>query len=193
VGGFQLPFLRKLGVDSPDFDFRIPGVTSLNADLHKFGYCALGTGVILYRTEAAHDFQPFHLDDWAMGPWHSPAMLGTRPGAAIAASWAVMRYLGNAGYIELTRTVWRTAERLMQGINLIPGLQVWGTPHMACFAYGSRIVDIHDVADEMIAKGWFVRKQAYPPSIHVVLTPPHEAVVDAYLSDLSDAVDKATR
>ncbi len=187
VGGYQLPFLRALGHPVPDFDLSVPGVTSMHADLHKFGYSVPGTSVILYRDAALREYQAFTVD-WAIGSWRRPAMLGTRPGGALAASWAVMQFLGESGYLRLTESLWNTTQQMMQGINDIPGLQVWGKPEMSVFAYGSLTLDMLAIADFMETKGWYILRQLEPPGIHVVLTPPHERIVNSYLADLRNAV-----
>jgi sphinganine-1-phosphate aldolase len=114
VGRYQLPFLRKLGRDVPEFDFSLPGVTSIGTDLHKYGYSAVGSSVLLYRNANIHKYQAFQFDGWRSGTWLNPAMLGSRPGGAVAAAWAVMKFLGASGYLELTRGVTATADLLRE-------------------------------------------------------------------------------
>jgi len=191
VGGFQLPFLQKLGEAVPAFDFGVPGVTSLSADLHKFGYTALGTSMILYRSPGIHRYQAYEYTDWPMGRWYRPGMLGTRPGGAYAAAWAVMHYLGEDGYLALTRKAWETAKYLFAQINSIDGLQVWGRPNMSIFAYGSHTLDMAQVAQGMTGAGWAITRHRVPPSIHVNVTAPHAAVVERYVADLRAAVAAA--
>jgi sphinganine-1-phosphate aldolase len=187
VGGYQLPFLRKLGRSVPEFDFSLPGVTSIGTDLHKYGYTAVGSSVLLYRNADVHKYQGFQFDGWRSGTWLNPAMLGSRPGGAVAAAWAVMKFLGASGYLELTRRVTATADRLRQGIHAIPGLTIQGKPEMSVFTYVSSDRDIGSIVESMRAKGWFVRPSSSPPSIHVVVTPMHERVADEYLGDLKAA------
>jgi glutamate/tyrosine decarboxylase-like PLP-dependent enzyme len=187
VGGYQLPFLQKLGRSVPKFDFSLSGVTSIGTDLHKYGYAAVGSSVLLYRSSDVHKYQAFEFDGWRSGTWLNPAMLGSRPGGAVAAAWAVMKFLGASGYLELTRRVTATADRLRQGIQAIPGLTIQGKPEMSVFTYVSSRCDIQSIVESMRAKGWFVRPSSNPPSIHVVVTPMHERVADAYLEDLKAA------
>jgi sphinganine-1-phosphate aldolase len=184
VGGYQLPFLRELGRHVPDFDFLLPGVTSIGADLHKYGYTSVGSSVLLYRNADVHKYQAFQFDGWRSGAWLNPAMLGSRPGGSVAAAWAVMKFLGRSGYLELTRRVTATADRLRQGIEAIPGLTILGKPEMSVFTYISPNCEIEPIVESMREKGWFVRPSSRPPSIHVVVTPMHERVVDQYLADL---------
>jgi len=189
VGGYQLPYLRKLGRQVPPFDFSLPGVTSIGTDLHKYGYCAIGSSVLLYRSAETHRYQAYDFDGWRSGKWHNPAMLGSRPGGAVAAAWAVMNFLGERGYLELTRKVTMTADRMRQGIEAIPGLRIQGKPCMSVFTYASDRRDIAAIADSMRERQWFVRPSSSPPSIHVVVTPMHEATADDYLRDLRAVSD----
>lgn len=191
VGGYQLPFLAKLGREVPAFDFSLPGVSSIGSDLHKYGYCAIGSSVLLYRNAAAHKHQPFQFEGWPSGTWRNPGMLGSRPGGAVAAAWSVMNFLGEDGYLELTRTVTATADKLRAGIQAIPGLRIQGEPAMSVFTYASDGVAIPDIANEMRARGWFVRPQVNPPSIHMVVTPMHEQTAAAYLEDLEAAASRS--
>lgn len=193
LGGFVLPFLERLGYPVRPFDFRVPGVTSISADVHKYGFGAKGASVILYREPGVFAYQPFAFDDWPIGEYRSPGMTGTRPGGAIAAAWAAMQYFGVAGYTRLAETVMRTTRALIGGINRIPGLEVWGEPDMSVFAYGSRTLDIYAVADGMSARGWYVNRQAVPPAIHLVVTPAHEPIVETYLRDLEETAGRVAR
>jgi glutamate/tyrosine decarboxylase-like PLP-dependent enzyme len=192
VGGFMLPFVRKLGYPVPDFDFRVPGVTSMSVDLHKYGYAAKGASVILYRTPALRRHQFFVYTDWSGGIYASPTMTGTRPGGAIAAAWAIMNYLGEEGYLEITRTVMDTVTQLKEGIEALPGVQVLGEPAMSVLAIGSDQLNIYEIGDEMTLRGWHLDRQQSPPSLHLTVTHAHAQVVDQFLSDLSEAVGAAT-
>ncbi len=193
VGGFFLPFMRKLGYAVPDFDFRVPGVTSISADLHKYGYAAKGASVVLYRNAALRKYQFFVSTDWSGGIYASPGIAGTRPAGPIAAAWAVMHYLGEEGYLRLTRLVLETTERIRSGVEAIPGLTILGNPIMSILALASSEYDIYEVADELALRGWHMDRQHLPPSLHLTLTPAHAAVVDAFLQDLEDAVQAVRR
>lgn len=193
VGGFFLPFMRKLGYAVPDFDFRVPGVTSISADLHKYGYAAKGASVVLYRNAALRKYQFFVSTDWSGGIYASPGIAGTRPAGPIAAAWAVMHYLGEEGYLRLTRLVLQTTERIRSGVEAIPGLTILGNPIMSILALASSEYDIYEVADELALRGWHMDRQHLPPSLHLTLTPAHAAVVDAFLQDLEDAVQVVRR
>ena len=187
VGGFALPFLRKLGEPIPPFDFAVPEVSTMSADLHKYGFAARGTSLILYRDEALQRRVGFKLDDWSGGPYRTPTMAGSRPGGMIAAAWAVFQHYGEAGFLELNRTMLDTSRRLRRGIEAIPGFHVLGDPAMYVWGFASDAHDVMAVADAMAERRWFLGRQlTTPPSLHVVLTPIHAPVVDDFLRDLRE-------
>lgn len=189
LGGFVLAFAGDAGGQPVEFDFRVPGVTSMSADLHKYGYAAKGASVVLYRDRALRKHQFFVTTDWPGGIYGSPTMAGTRPGGAIAAAWAVIRYLGRDGYVRLTRVVLDTARRLREGVADTPGLRILGDPHHSVFAFtgddsGAAPLDIFAVDERMRARGWFLDRLQLPAAVQVIVTPAHEHVVDAFLADL---------
>ncbi len=188
LGGFFLPFARKAGRDIPPFDFEVPGVTSLSADLHKYGYAAKGASVVLYKTHALRKLQFFTYSEWPGGLYLSPSMTGTRPGGAIAAAWAILHYLGEDGYLAKVKQILDTTQRLQEGIAAIPGMKILGRPHGSVFAWNSDSVDVYQLGDAMEAKGWKLDRQQKPPALHCMVTPAHAPVVDAFLSDLRTCV-----
>jgi glutamate/tyrosine decarboxylase-like PLP-dependent enzyme len=188
LGGFLLPFWRELGEEVPPFDFRVPGVTSMSADLHKYGFAAKGASTVLYRDRALRRHQFFAYGAWPGGLFGSPTMAGTRPGGAIAAAWATLMALGRDGYLRLAETIRRTTRAYQEGIARTPGLRLLGRPAMSVFAFTSDEVDIFVVADQMESCGWHVDRQQGPSAIHLMITPAHEPVVGRYVADLERAV-----
>jgi glutamate/tyrosine decarboxylase-like PLP-dependent enzyme len=188
LGGYLLPFMGRLGSSVPPWDFNVPGVTSISADLHKYGYSARGSSTILYRDRDYRKHQFFTATDWPGGLYGSPTMTGSRPGGAIAASWAVLNYLGEDGYLRLARDVTRTTDALMNGIRSIPGLRVLGEPGMSVFAFTSDTADIYALADVLDARGWQMDRQQKPPSLHLMVTPAHKGIEEPFLADLEAAV-----
>jgi glutamate/tyrosine decarboxylase-like PLP-dependent enzyme len=187
VGGFMLPFVRKLGYPVPDFDFSVPGVTSMSADLHKFGYAAKPASVVLYRTPELRRHQMFVYIDWPGGIYPSPTMTGSRAGGPVAAAWALMNYLGEEGYLHITDTVMKTAKYLQEGIKAIPGLTVLSDPEMSVFAIASAKIDVNEVADELELRGWHLDRQHFPACLHMTVNFMHAAVADEFLADLEAA------
>lgn len=186
VGGFFLPFARKLGYPISDFDFRLPGVTSISADLHKFGYAAKGASVILYRDAEVRRRQFFVSINWPGGIYPSPTMTGSRAAGPIAAAWALMNHLGEGGYLKITKTVMETARKLQDGIRGIPGLKVLSDPDMSVFAIASDSLDVYEVADELELHGWHLDRQHFPRCLHMTVNHVHSQVADEFLADLAE-------
>jgi sphinganine-1-phosphate aldolase len=189
VGGFFLPFLERAGTKLIPFDFRVPGVSTISADLHKFGYSARGASLILSRNEYIQSFQKFTFSDWSAGVYQTPTIAGSRPGGAVAASWAVMQYLGMDGYTRLVEHTMEFIGQLINGIERIPTLEVRGKPDMSLLSYGSSEIDIYAVAELLEEKGWFVHRDQHPQGIHLMLSPGHSAFMDQYLKDVAEAVE----
>jgi sphinganine-1-phosphate aldolase len=192
VGGYFAPFARKLGVKMPAFDFSVPGVRSISADLHKYGYTAKGASTVLYRDRESFSFQAYEFDEWPRGKYATQSLVGTRAGGAIAAAWAVMNYLGEDGYLRITERVLKTRRAIEDGVRKL-GFEVFGQPQLGILTYGSAHEDIYAVADRLGEKGWFVGRLAEPRGIHLMLNLTHEPVVDQYLADLAKARDEAAR
>jgi glutamate/tyrosine decarboxylase-like PLP-dependent enzyme len=189
VGGFMLPFVKRLGYPVCDFDLSVPGVTSISADLHKYAYAAKGASVILYKTPELRRHQMFVSINWPGGIYPSPAMGGTRPGAPVAAAWAVLNYLGETGYLEMTDLVMKASRRLQAGVDNIAGLKVISNPEMSVFAIGSDGLDVYAVADELSARNWHLDRQQFPPTLHMTVQFGHINIVDDFLRDLKISVD----
>lgn len=192
IGGFVLPWVEKLGYAVPPFDFRVKGVTSISADLHKYGYAAKGASTITYRTRALRKHQFFAHGDWPGGLFASPSILGTRPGGAIAAAWAVMNYLGEEGYLELTRRAMAATKAIMAEVREIPGLHVVGEPVASCIAIGGdESLDLYVLSEKMEERGWRLDKQQLPASLHLTVSPGHDAIVPDLARDLATCANEA--
>jgi glutamate/tyrosine decarboxylase-like PLP-dependent enzyme len=190
VGGFMLPFVRELGYEVPHFDFTVPGVTSISADLHKYGYAAKPASLILYRNKDIRRFQMHATTDWSGGIYASPTMTGSRPGGAIAAAWSVINFLGKEGYVDIADKVMKATKRLMVGVKSIEGLEIIGNPVMSIFAITSQELDIFEIGDEMSERGWHLDRQQYPNSLHISVNFAHTEIVDNFLKDLSLSVGR---
>ncbi|MCY1014966.1 pyridoxal phosphate-dependent decarboxylase family protein [Pyxidicoccus sp. MSG2] len=190
LGGFVLPFAKKLGYEVPPFDFRLPGVTSISVDTHKFGYAAKGSSVVLYRGTALRSHQYFTATDWPGGIYFSPTFSGSRPGALIATAWASLVSMGEQGYLEATRRILETASAIKQGIRAIPELHVLGDP-LFVIAFGSEAVDVFKVMEQMSAHGWSLNGLHKPAAVHLCVTLRHAqpGVADRFLADLRAAVE----
>lgn len=187
LGGFLLPFMKKNGHDIPAFDFSVPGVTSISADLHKYGFAAKGASVVLYRDKELRRFQFFVSTEWPGGAFASPSMTGTRPAGSIAAAWATFQAFGEEGYLKLADEIMSNTKRLQDGIKKL-GLEIVGQPIASVFAFTSSQIDIYAVADQMQLRGWFIDRQQKPNALHLMVTPAHTPIIDQFLKDLEDSV-----
>lgn len=187
LGGYMLPFLRKLGCTIPPFDFSVPGVKSLSADIHKYGYVSKGVSTVLYRNSELRQHQYFVHADWPGGVYATPSLSGARPGGAIASAWAIFHYLGEEGFLRLAKSAREATLRLIEGINAIPGLFVLGNPPATVFAFGAESLDIYRLAEKLKGRGWHLHAQHRPPSLHMTVSPHHENIVEPFLADLREA------
>ncbi|MEE2930785.1 MAG: aspartate aminotransferase family protein [Pseudomonadota bacterium] len=187
VGGYFAPFARMNGVPVPAFDFELPGVQSMSADLHKYGYAAKGASTVLFRSEALYAHMPFDMKQWSGAPMKTPTLAGTRPGGAISAAWAVMTHLGVEGYKRLQGQVCETRARVEEGVRRL-GFEVLGNPFLGLIAF--RHPDHHAFAiyGEIYRRGWFTSVTKEPPSLHLMLSPKHADFIDDYLEDLAEAL-----
>jgi glutamate/tyrosine decarboxylase-like PLP-dependent enzyme len=189
LGGFVLPFARKLGHPVPGFDFGVPGVTSMSADTHKFGYAAKGTSVVLYRGRKLRSFQYFAATEWPGGLYFSPTLAGSRPGALSAAAWAAMVSTGEQGYLDATKRILDAAATIRAGISETPGLAVLGDP-LWIVAFGSGELNVYKVLDLMAERGWNLNGLHKPTAVHlcVTLRVAQPGVPERFVADLRDAV-----
>ncbi len=195
MGGFVLPFVEKLGRAVRPWDFRVAGVTSISADIHKLGYAPKGASVILYRDKDLRAYQTFVFDGWLGGFYASPNLQGTRSGLPMATAWAVMQHLGLAGYLRLTQAMLNNADQMRAGISAIEGLRVLGdgTYHLVAMAAdpgSERRVDMFALGDALLKRGWFHDRQTPPDALHSTVSNSNTGVIDQYLQDLNACVDE---
>ena len=192
LGGFILPWGERLGYEIPRFDFRVPGVTSISADTHKYGYALKGTSVLLYRNSNLRKYQYFNFTDWPGGIYMSPGLSGSRSGGIVAATWAAMVSLGENGYLEVADRIFKAAATIRAGVDSIPELEVIGDPTFLV-AFRSPDLNIYHVNDHLIASGWRLNGLQLPPALHFCVTRPNTApgVAEAFVADLREAVEYA--
>jgi glutamate/tyrosine decarboxylase-like PLP-dependent enzyme len=189
LGGFILPWGQELGWDIPVFDYRLPGVTSISADTHKYGYGFKGSSVVTFRDKAYRNAQYFFLTGWSGGKYCSPGMEGSRSGGILAATWASLVSIGREGYRRYARDIFTTADAMKDAVRSHPELRIMGDPTF-CFSFTSDEFDIYHVNDSMRADGWRFNGQQYPNAIHMAVTRPQTqpGVVERFAADLDKAV-----
>ena len=154
---------------------------------HKYGYCAKGASTVFFRTAALRKFMIFDFKDWPGGRMVTPTLAGTRPGGAISAAWAVMNFLGVAGYREKQGLVTATRAKIAAGAEAL-GFTVLGQPRLGILAFTHPDVDCQAVWGKLRERGWFTSLATEPKSLHLMLSPFHAEVADVYLADLAWAV-----
>ena len=189
VGGYIAPFVRMNGTDIPDFDFSVPQVHSMSADLHKYGYCAKGASTVLFRSGELRGHMIFDCNDWPGGRMVTPTLAGTRPGGAISAAWAVMNYLGVEGYKKKHGEVTEAREIIGEGVKAL-GFEILGEPKLGLIAFGHPDVDVFAVYKRLYKRGWFTSLTTEPKALHLMLSPFHLTVTQTYLDDLKTALDE---
>jgi len=186
LGGFIIPFMEAAGIPMPPFDFRLPGVTSISADPHKYGCAPKGSSVILYRTPELRRHQFFCAPNWPGGIYCSPTMAGSRPGNIVVGCWASMVYIGVEGYINLTRTVVGKSQKMIEAVKSHPELFVYGEPIGTVFAFGSTKVDPYRVGGLLHDKGWEIGWIQFPTGVHISVTGLNDE--KAFEQDLAEAM-----
>ncbi len=197
MGGFVLPFAEMLGRPTPPWDFRVEGVSSISADVHKLGYAPKGASVVLYRDRDLRAHQTFVFDGWLGGFYASPNLQGSRPGLPMAAAWAVMSHLGVDGYLRLTDATLRCADRLRAAIRATPGLRVLGDDayHLVAMASdpaAAHPIDVFALGDALARRGWLHDRQGPPDSLHATVSAGNARVMDLYLAEFEDSVAEVT-
>ncbi len=189
MGGFMLPFLEDLGYEIPEFDFRVPGVTSISMDAHKYGYAPKGTSIILYRNRDMRKKQFFVHTDWPGGIFASTTFMGTKSGGPVAGAWAVMKHFGREGYRELAGEVMKTTKRLQEGISQFEDLEVISNPEMSVMAISSAKGNIFNIGDALEAKGWHLDRLQFPNALHITVTQLNIGKEKAFLHDLAEIME----
>lgn len=189
LGGFLLPWIERLGYDVPTFDFRLPGVTSMSCDTHKWGYGLKGASVVLYRNKALRRYQYFSTTSWAGGLYVSPTMAGSRSAGISASTWAAMVALGEDGYLDAARQIMTAADEIKAGVKEIPEIRIAGNP-LFCLAFISDQVDMYRVADALSDRGWRLNGLQQPAGFHLCVTLPQAraGVAGKFVADLKEAV-----
>jgi glutamate/tyrosine decarboxylase-like PLP-dependent enzyme len=192
LGGFILPWGERLGLDIPVFDFRLPGVTTISADTHKYALGLKGTSVLMYRHKELRRHQYFVAPAWKGGAHASYGLPGSRSGGPIAATWAAMVSLGQEGYLRYARTIFDTSFAMQEAVKSHAELRLMGRPTF-CFSFTSDDLNIYHINDFMKTRGWRFNGQQFPSAVHMCVTGPQTrpGVKEAFATDLAEAIPYA--
>ncbi len=192
VGGYLAPFVARLGRAVPHFDFTVPGVRSLSADLHKYGFCPKPASTLFYREREDHERSRFDFEDWPSGRFSTATLVGTRPAGGVAGAWAVLNHLGIEGYMRLAEQLMATRDTYVAGIERIEGYRLIGRPDLTIVNFANQRADAYLVAEEMDRRGWLTGLTRDPKGLHLMLSMKHAEALDNYLLDLEDCTRKVS-
>ncbi|KAG0332816.1 hypothetical protein BG004_001088 [Podila humilis] len=188
LGSFMVAFAEKSGFKMPPFDFRVPGVTAISCDPHKYGFAPKGSSIIMYRTKELRRYQYFSYPEWTGGIYASPSVAGSRPGALIAGCWATLMHLGQEGYIRECKKIIGAQIKVRKAIEALPSLYVYGDPKTSVVAFNSNKYNIYDISDQMSKRGWHLSALQNPPGVHFTSTIPSADASDEFIADLQEVM-----
>ena len=191
MGGVTLAYLQRLGEKIAPWNLQVPGVSSISVDLHKFGYTSKGASVIMYASKHLRSYQGFVTDDWLGGVYGSSGVLGTKSGGSMASAWAVMHFLGDDGYLRLTRQAREATLQLASVIRSTPELVLRAEPESTLLCFGAQdpsALNVFAIADELAKRGWYVDRQTPPDSLHCTVNAIHHDKIDWFARDLHESV-----
>jgi len=189
VGGYISPFLEKLGNRLTPWDFRVPGVMSISADLHKYGYCPKPASTIYWREASLQKYHYVAIDDPFLGLYKLAGLSGSRSAGSIFAAWAVMNYLGEEGYLRLTRDLLQMKERLTREINAIDGLRMWDVDVMPLHFHSEK-APTTSIYRKLSEKGWLMLGLVHPEALTIPLDPAFtENQAGQLITDIRDVTE----
>jgi len=195
MGGFLLPYFKRLGEPVPDFDFSVPGVSSISMDLHKYAYSPKGASLVLYRNKDLRRHQIFACSSWIGYTIINNAVQSSKSGGPMAAAWAVLNYVGDEGYLEIARKKLVAVKKIAAGIEAIDGIRLLAQPQMSLVAFTSDSINVFHIIDEMNARGWYIQPALSfdnsPAHIHLSISASNVGWEDELLKDLTECVQTA--
>lgn len=193
MGAFLLPYFKRLGASIPDFDFSLPGVTSISMDFHKYALCPKGASIVLYRDAELRQHQLFACADWPGYTMLNNTVQSSKSGGPVAAAWAVIHFIGDEGYLAYAKGLLDAKDRIVEGVAKINGLKIMGAPEMSLVAFTSDGASVFAIADEMKARGFHVQAQlshgVSRENIHLSISPGNVRWTDELLAALRASVE----
>lgn len=200
LGSFIVSFLEKSKVhgkkDIPGFDFRVPGVTLISCDTHKYGFAPKGSLIIMYRNAKLRECQYYVSADWTGGLYGSPTLAGSRPGALMVGCWATLVNIGKDGYTELCKQIVSAAMDFKSSLQKAPlsnYLKVIGDPIGSVVAFEAKDntpFNIYELSDVLSAKGWHYLALQRPAALHFAFTKLSVPIVGKMVKDLEESVEE---
>jgi sphinganine-1-phosphate aldolase len=190
LGGLLVAFYQSAHINIPKFDFRLPGVTSISADYHKYGLCPKGISILLYKDREYRKHQYFIYPHFMGGIYPSPGLEGSRSPAMAVASYAILIHLGKNTYINQAKKIHEAVKEIKKFIKEnLKEIEIIGNPEICSVACkGPKAVLIHD---KMEKKGWHINLINNPMGFSFVVTSANLANVvnKSFMKDLKDCYD----
>lgn len=196
VGGYLAPFASKAGYDIPTWDFRLPGVMSMSADLHKYGYAAKPASTVAWRTPDLFKYHHYSPSDWPGATYAVEAVQGSRPIGPVAAAYAILNYLGEEGYVRMAKLAMQNKQRLLDGIAKIPGLKPWHSDlTLTYYQSEDPELKVEQIVGGLNELGWPSFGTRRPPLVQLAVSPFPEdgSLIDRYLADVASIVEQIRR
>ncbi|USD63083.1 aspartate aminotransferase family protein [Vibrio sp. SCSIO 43140] len=189
VGGYLAPFVKKAGYELPNWDFTVPGVRSISADMHKYGYAPKPMSTVMYRggDEQFHHYTV--VDDWPCGAYFTQSLGGSRTFASTAGAWAVMNYLGEEGYVENAKRIMTIKQMIIDGLAESADLRTAKTD-LSLLIIDSPTLDITKVVGGMSQRGWSLLGNSTPPAIHLAIDPISDEEVERMIGDFYEVAEE---
>jgi glutamate/tyrosine decarboxylase-like PLP-dependent enzyme len=194
VGGFMLPYFRRLGAPVPDFDFSVPGVTSMSMDFHKYAFAAKGASVVLYRNSDIRYHQFFMCAEWTGYTHLNTTVQSTKSAGPLAAAWAILHFMGDDGYLRMFRNMLEDTRKVCAAIEEMDDLRLLGRTDSNMFAFTSDTIGIFHLYDELVERGWHAQAQFSfgdaREHLHMGINPGNHRWIDDFIRDLRESVEK---
>lgn len=192
LGGFLAPFAEQCGLKIPKFDFRLPGVTSISCDHHKYGLAPKGVSVIMFKDKTYRSPCMFALTSWPGGIYATSGIGGSRSGAASAGAWIAMCYFGFTGYKERADAIFKAQAKFVSVIKQIPEIKLIGEPQLGTVAITSnrKNLNIFSIHDLMLKKGWHLNATQKPNAIQFLFNYCNIQFVDGLIKDIKECITK---
>ena len=172
LGSYINPFIEELGYPLQEmYDFRVPGVTSISCDPHKYAYGPKGASICMFRTKKQRNYQLYCNTEWNGGIYATTCIAGSRPGSIICGTWAAMLKFGRNGYKEKARGILEAQKQMRLAFEEDPDIQVVSVHTSPIFSFTSSTINSIAVAEQMQKIGnWIISKLQRPPAGHLALT-----------------------
>lgn len=193
IGGFLLPLFRRLGAKVTDFDFSVPGVTSMSMDLHKYAFAAKGASVVLYKNKDLRQYQIFTCSKWTGYTMINPTIQSTKSGGPVAGAWAVLHHMGYDGYLKVAQQLKDATDKFVAAIRASKDFEILGDPEISLVAVGSKTLNIYEVVDEMTLRGYHLGPQpgldGMAANFHMTIMPQTTPNIDDLLKNLFEVAE----